>query len=68
MVLSVTAATMIIPVPADSPPTKAISATPGQPSASGIDTMKVSALMVPSGNSSTPARATGMTNRLMATR
>ena len=60
--------TRIMPVEAESPPRKATSPSQFQPSATGIATMKVSGCTPPSGKSTSPARATGSTKRLMAAR
>ena len=62
------ASTMTIPVAAESPPTKATSASTGWPAASGSDNTKVSGLTVLPAKYSRPPSAIGSTNTLIASR
>ena len=62
------ASTITMPVAADSPPTKAISASACWPPASGRLSTKLSAFMPPAEKYSRPPSAIGSTNRLISSR
>ena len=67
MVLRATLSTTTMAVAADSPPMQASSASQGLPVASGRVSTAMSGSL-PGGSSSSPAKAIGSTNRLMANR
>ena len=68
MVANAIVSTMIIPVAAERPPMKTISASVGCCSFIGTASTKVSASTPPPGNSNSPANAMGSTNMLMSRR
>ena len=68
MVETAIASTMIMPVAADSPPTKAASASHCAPADSGSESTNISASAPPGPKCTMPASAIGSTNRLMANR
>ena len=68
MIASATHSTITIAVAADRPPMNTATVNSGEPPASGSASTNMSLSTPPCGNTTRPASAIGMTNRLMAIR